>query len=195
MSQYIRMPTSQIDDIWYTWCMALIQKHTGWYSLDEAKTLTDQYLDGDGSAYLRTRRPLNSISSLLVNGTSLSDAHYLARWDGVYLRTFYQSESFIYSDYRYTGFFPEGIGNIKITYNAGGTDNLPEEYLGALQASLVLIVKEFSTLPRQEGSDQIMKRYNPNRTAEPEEALRTFGIHGKIQGILNSTLPKRILMR
>ena len=47
-------------------------------------------------------------------------------------------------------------------------------------------------IPRNEGSDQVLRKYRPDRTMMPEEVLKSYGVHGKIMGIIQANLPRRI---
>ena len=194
-ANFARITTAQLQDIWYDVALAAIENYTGWQSLTEAADISE-YIDGPGSSILVPRLPINTVSLLQIYGSSVPTSYYYVTWNGVEMRTYRPGETYETTVYfeRVTSFgdvFPFGIRNIYITYNYGGIGSLPNEYLGLVKDSLLQVIKEFSVVPRSEGSDTMLKKYRPDRTLQPEEILSNYGIHGKIKGILQATLPRR----
>ena len=197
VSRMIRMPISKIDDFWYEIVLSEIELQTGLYSLSEAQDIV-QTLDGDGSYTLSgLYKPINSVSSLSIDGASVPSNYFLVRWNEVSLRTFYNVNLVYEANLRYTQEFASGIGNISISYNAGGTANLPSHYLGALKMCIVLCLQALSTMPREEGTDQVLRNYKSinEEYARKDEVASEYGVHGKIKSIIKNTLPKRTVFK
>lgn len=182
-AEFARVNVDSIDDLWYDEILGTIEVYTGWYSLENGIDVTERR-HGSNSPLLLLKSPINSISSIIINGSLLSSSAYDYDWNKVYMI----NES---SDAP-LAVFSKGIKNIIISYNVGGTDSLPSKYLNALQMTMLLCMKEYVAIPRGEGSDQTLRKYRPDRTQAPEEVLQSQGIHGKIQGILRVNLPSRI---
>jgi hypothetical protein len=196
VAKMIRLPIAKIEDTWYDQTLGLIEQYTGLFSLSEAQDI-DDVLDGDGGYYLSLQRPLNSVSSVWMDGYTIPANYYLARWDGLYLKTYYTVNLPYESNLRYANEFTPGIGNIQISYNAGGVVNLPSKYYKSLQATIVLCLQAWATMPREEGSDQLMRNFRPvnQEYQRKDEALSERGVHGKIRDIIRTTLPKRTVMK
>lgn len=196
-ADFARVTEAQLSDLWYDIALGMVERFTGWRSLSDAKTVAE-YVDGSGSSILIPNIPINTVTSVQVHGISLPSGYYYAAWNGIELRTYRPGEDFETTVWleRVTSFgeiFPFGLKNIYVDYNYGGTASLPSEYLTAVKSALLQIIKELSTVPRTEGSDSMLKKYRPDRTMNPEEVLQNYGVHGKINGILLATLPKKRL--
>ena len=183
LAEYARINVNNIDDSWYNIILGIIEDKTGWSYLENAEDVVD-VIHGNSSPILIGKSPINSISSIVVNGSALSPSVYTYTWNKIYMKN--------NTDRAYLSVFPPGIANIQITYNVGGINSLPSTYQQALRATVLLCLKEFVAVPRNEGSDQVLKKYRPDRTMMPEEVLQSYGLHGKISGIIKSTLPLRI---
>lgn len=197
VSDMIRMPASKIRDEYYDMAIGQIQLHTGWRYLNYNVDLV-QIKDGDDSFYLQLQKPVNTVSYVKINNTPVPSAYYVVRWDGIYMKTEPQSVDLIYETSLYSpNCFSLGIGNIEVSYNCGGIANLPYEYQEAIKLAIILIIQTLSTLPREEGSDQILRNYKPqNQEYErKDESQSGVGIHGKIRDIIFKTLPRRIFAK
>lgn len=182
-AEYARMSINSIDDLWYDTTLGLIEVHTGWASLDE--TMDDvRVLHGTNTPILLVPAPINSITYIKIDDVALSDGLYHYNWNKIYMKNASTRTSL--------STFPTGIANIEVSYNVGGITSLPDEYQSALKATLLLCIKEFVAIPRNEGSDQVLRKYRPDRTMMPEETLKNYGVHGKIMGIIRANLPSRI---
>lgn len=195
VSQFIRVPVLEISDLWYDLVISLIEDYTGWYSLDYAEDIIED-IDGDGSAFLRTQIPINSVSTILLNGVGVPSSYYSTKWHGVTLKTYISDTSIIdhemfYNMYEFGFYFPIGLSNINVSYNAGGISSLPARYRNKIRTALLLCIKELSIIPRNEGSDQMMREYVPRKQTNRGEVLKRFGVHGKIMGIIESILPPK----
>jgi len=184
-AEFARVNVQSVDDIWYDNIVGIVERYTGWSHLEEAATITERF-HGNGTPFLLCQHPINSVTSIQVSNSLLSSSSYIVDWSKIYL----------INDDVGNGIplnvFKKGIKNILITYNAGGTDSLPSSYLQSLKNTLLLCLKEMIAIPRNEGSDQTLRKYRPDRTMAPEEVLQSYGIHGKIQGIIKTNLPNRI---
>lgn len=193
-ANFARVQENQLDNVWYDIALGMIEAHTGWESLTQA-TNVSEYLDGNGSSILKTRLPLNSVSLVQVVGTTVPSTYYNVAWYGLEMRSYVPGDTFqtymlLERLLAYENIFPIGIKNVYAVYNYGGTASLPSKYYNATKSALLQIIKELSTVPRTEGSDSMLKKYRPDRTMQPEEVLRSYGVHGKVYGILLATLPK-----
>lgn len=183
VAEYARINISNIDDSWYDIVLGIVENKTGWFSLENAVDVTET-VHGNNSPIMVVKAPINSITSIVANNSIISPSTYTFTWNKIYMKN--------KTDRSTLSVFPPGIANIDITYNVGGTDSLPPDYQENLRATLLLCLKEFVAVPRNEGSDQMLKKYRPDRTMMPEEVLQSYGLHGKISGIIKSLLPNGI---
>lgn len=190
--EFIRVPTLDIQDLWYDMALGLIEDHTGW-TLEAQSGITER-ANGSGTDILETEIfPIQSVSSIVIESNGLSSGFYTTRWNWIQLLSYRGEDITDYGGLYSITEFPFGIGNVTITYNAGGYDSLPNKYKRATQLTMLMLIKEISTNFRGEGSDQMYKKYRPDRTQNPEEVLLNYGQHGKMQGILKANLPIRRL--
>ena len=194
VATFARVTQDMLRDVWYTTALGHIERYTGWQKLTAAENITE-YVDGSGDAILTPRVPINTVTTIQVHGTPLPSGYWASTWDGIRLRSYRPGESFETTVFleRTTSFgeiFPFGLSNIYLSYNVGGIASLPVEYSEAVKEALLLVIKEFSVVPRMEGSDSMLKKYRPDRTMVPEEVLHNYGLHGKINGILRAILPQ-----
>lgn len=188
VASFIRVPEDRMMDVWYDMSIGLIEDHTGWYL--DAQTNITELTSGNGSNFLVPDVvPIASVSSIRIEGSLVPPTHYVTSWDMIQLKS-YRSDDILQSDMLYSiGEFNLGTRNIEIVYNSAGYNGLPRKYKEALKSCIFFICKEFSVNFRGEGSDQMMRKYRPDRTMNPEEVLMSYGQHGKIKGILNTILP------
>lgn len=182
VANFARINEDNIDDIWYDTVLGIIETNTGWYSLEESMDVID-ITHGHGSPILYVKSPINSVAYLKVDGATVSSSLYYASWEKIYIKN--------NSDRTYLSVIKPGIANVEISYNIGGITALPSNYQESLKAVLLLCIKELIAIPRNEGSDQTLRKYRPDRTMMPEETLKNYGVHGKINGIIRSQLPAR----
>lgn len=189
VAKNIRVAAPDIQDIWYDSAIGLVERFTGW-NLVAAQSYTE-YGDGNGSEIFTPEvLPLNSVSSLKISTQLIPSTAYLVRWDGVYFKTPEVLPTTPYTtSLIYYNHFPFGIGNVYIEYNGGGITNLPSKYSSYLPMTLTYIIKELSVLFRNEGSDNVLEKYRPDRSQVKEEVLQNYGIHGKVRGIIKSWYP------
>lgn len=186
--QFIRVPTIEIQDLWYDLAVGLIEEHTGW-TLTAQSGITER-VNGTGADYLETEKfPISAVTSIVVEASSLSSSFFAVRWNMIQLLSYRGEDITDYGGLYSINEFPFGIGNVTVVYNAGGHTSLPNKYLRATQMTILMLIKEISTNFRGEGSDQRYKTYRPDRTQNPEEVLLNYGQHGKMQGILKANLP------
>lgn len=183
LATYARININNIDESWYEIVLGIIEDRTGWNYLEDAQDVVD-IVHGNGSPILAVRSPINSVSSIVINGATLASSAYTFTWNKIYMVN--------NTDRTSLSVFSPGISNIRLSYNIGGIDSLPNHYQQALRSTLLLCLKEFVAIPRNEGSDQILKKYRPDRTMMPEEVLQSYGLHGKISGIIKTQLPQRV---
>lgn len=194
-ASYCRVVASFLRPEWYTLALGAIENYTGWYSLDEAETVQD-YFDGSGSSHLRPLFPINSVTSIQVHGITVPAAYYYVKWNAIQMRSYRPDQSYATTllldrETAYGTVFPYGMKNIYVDFNVGGTASLPAKYLNNLRLCLLMIIKEFTVMPRGEGSDYKMNKWRPDRTLNPEEVLTSYGVHGKINGIIRAFLPRK----
>ena len=189
VAKNIRIAAPDIQDLWYDSAVGLVERFTGWNLLSPQDYT--QYGDGNGSEiFMPEVLPINSVSLLKILGQEIPITSYLVRWDGVYFKTPEVLSSTPYTtSLVYYNRFPFGIGNVYIEYNAGGPANLPNKYAAYLPMTLTYIIKELSVLFRNEGSDSVLEKYRPDRSQVKEEVLQSYGIHGKVRGIIKSWYP------
>lgn len=197
VAEYCRTTQQFLRDEWYDSALGMVEDHTGWYSLTTPIDV-DEYVSGNGSAILVPKTPINSVTSVYVQGTLLPAVYYYVAWNGIEIVTYRPGEVYdvtVQLGYRlnWGEVFPDGLRNIRLVYNVGGMTSLPTEYQYKFKLAMLMIIKELSTVPRNEGSDTMLNKYRPDRTMLPEEVLTSYGMHGKINGILNSVLPKQRL--
>lgn len=193
-SEYARYPANNINDLWYDIVVGLVESHTGWESLNAVADPRTDTFSGLGSSFLPLAIPLVSVSSLKVLGVELPASYYKVRWDGIELSTYRPQQVIVQAPYfdiftQYGSIFPFGTNNIEATFTYGGYENLPRNLQTSLQGVMLMIIKEFTVMPRNEGSDQIMKAYKSG--LHTDEALKKAGMHGKISGILADFMPMR----
>lgn len=182
-AQYARMAIGSIDDLWYDTTLGIIETYCGWSNLEEAVDITET-MHGNNSPILIVKAPIVSVTSISVDGTIISPTLYKYNWNKIYMTN--------NSDRTSLSVFQRGIMNVVVSYRVGGISSLPEHYQDALKATMLLCIKEMVAVPRNEGSDQTLRKYRPDRTMMPEETLKNYGIHGKIMGIVKAQLPGRI---
>jgi len=196
-ANFARVTEPQLQDVWYDAALALIENYTGWHSLEVPKTASE-YVDGNGSQILHPNLPVNSVNLIQIHGQTVPSAYYHVNWYGVEMRTYipgdvYISHMLFERKLGAQNIFPYGIKNIYIEYSYGGTSSMPKRLVDNIKWGLLQIIKEISTVPKNEGSDSMLKKYRPDRTLLPEEVLSNYGLHGKIRGILMATFPKQKL--
>lgn len=189
---FIRVPLDEIQDLWYDLALGLVEEHTGWTLTPEAD-ITER-VNGTGADYIETEKfPISSVSSVTIESSSLSLGFMAARWNMIQLLSYRGEDITNYGGLYSINEFPYGIGNVTVVYSCGGALSLPNRYYRTVQMTMLMLIKEISTNFRGEGSDQMYKKYRPDRTQNPEEVLLNYGQHGKMQGILKTNLPKRRL--
>lgn len=189
-SQFIRVALSEVQDIWYDMAVGLIEEHTGW-TLTAESSITER-VDGLGTDYFELKKyPIASVTSVTLQGSAVNSNYYNVEWDKVRLYSYRGEDLTLYTGLYSLDYFPYGSGNLTVVYNAGGYASLPNRYLQAVKACILMVCKEFSTNFRGEGSDQMYRKYRPDRTQNPEEVLMSYGQHGKITGILKAFLPRK----
>lgn len=189
-SDFVRVPLSKMEDIWYDMAIGLIEDHTGW-TLTATSAITERVAGNGTDILMVSKYPISSVTSVTVEGVSLNSSYYGVYWDSIQLYSYRGEDITLYTGLYSINWFPYGVGNITVVYNAGGYSSLPNNYLQAVRACILMVCKEFSTNFRGEGSDQMYKKYRPDRTQNPEEVLLNYGQHGKINGILAKFLPQR----
>lgn len=192
VSKFVRIPQSDIEEIWYEIAQGFIEEHTGW-SLNENLAVTEK-IDGTGAIHVEPSYvPLSSVTELKLQGSVVPSTHYQVNWDSIRLLSYRGDDITIYDNIYSIAEFTFGVGNVEVTYNCGGYDSLPSKYQYAVRACFLYIIKELSVFYRGEGSDQMLRTYRPDRTQNPEEVLINYGSHGKIYGILSKFLPEKKL--
>lgn len=190
VKDFIRVPQSDMQDIWYDMAVGLIEEHTGW-NLTATLGITEK-TDGNGTDFLAVQNaPIASVASVKVEGDTIPSGYYHVRWDSIRLLSYRGEDVSLYNGLYSITHFPFGVGNIEIVYDGGGATALPNKYLQSVKSCILMVCKEFSTNFRGEGSDQMYRKYRPDRTQNPEEVLLNYGQHGKITGILKAFLPTR----
>lgn len=190
VSKFVRVPLTEMQDIWYEMAVGLIEEFTGW-TLTAQSAITER-VDGNGTDFIMVNRfPISAVTSLTLEGSSISSTYYGVTWDSIKLYSYRGEDITIYTGLYAINYFPYGSGNITVVYNAGGYASLPNKYYQSVRSCLFMIIKEFSTNFRGEGSDQMYKKYRPDRTQNPEEVLLNYGQHGKIMGIIKAFLPQK----
>lgn len=189
-SKFIRIPQSEIQDFWYDVSIGLIEQHTGW-TLDIVDNI-DEKIDGTDSTHIEvTQFPISSVSQVKVMGDIIPSSYYAVKWNMIQLLSYRGEDVSIYNGLYSIDVFPYGVGNVQVIYDCGGVNSLPNKYKQAVTMCLLMLCKEISTNFRGEGSDQILRKFRPDRTQNPEEVLINYGQHGKMEGILKALLPKR----
>jgi hypothetical protein len=195
-SEFARIPVANMNDIWYDIAISAVERHTGFQSLEtQVDAPITHTFSGTGASFIELYKPLVNVTSLRVLNVELPTTFYTVRWDGIELNTYRPYPvimSTVYFDYfTNNGFiFPVGTNNVQATFTYGGFMNLPSSLQGTIKMAMLLILKELTVPPRNEGSDQIMKSYGANRNTS--EVLMIGGVHGKIQAILQSVTPLRV---
>lgn len=184
-ANYARVNIQNIDDYWYTNIVGMIEKYTGWRYLNDATSVTERY-HGTGTPFLAIHAPINTITSIVVSTATISSSLYSYDWNKVYLINDELNAGYAHN------VFKQGIKNVVVNYNVGGTSSLPVHLSESLQQTMLMCLKELIAIPRNEGSDQTLRKYRPDRTMMPEEVLKSYGVHGKIQGIMKANLPMRL---
>lgn len=182
LAEFARISAGSIDDIWYDATLGIIETFTGWSHLEEPvnKIYTTH---GHNSPILVSLSPINTVNSITVNSKVISPSLYFVSWDKIYMKNDDENRNMV---------FVRGFGNITVDFNIGGTSAIPDHFQQALKGTLLLCLKEMVAIPRNEGSDQVLRKYRPDRTMMPEEVLKSYGVHGKIMGIVQANLPRRI---
>lgn len=189
VSSFIRVPEDRMVDDWYDMAIGHIESHTGWY-LDPVLNITE-IISGAGADYIVPDYvPISSVTSIQVNGITVPPTYYVVSWDMIQLKS-HRPDDVTAAQMLYTiNDFTLGSKNINISYSSSGYNGLPRKYKEPVKLCIYFICKEISVNFRGEGSDQIMRKYRPDRTMNPEEVLMGYGQHGKIMGILNTLLPQ-----
>jgi len=183
VSNFARISAGSIEDMFYDTTLGVVETFTGWSNL-EAPINIIHTAHGHGSPILLAHAPINSVASITVNGAVISPSLYYVSWDKIYMKNSEENPRL--------QVFKRGFANIELAYNIGGIASIPENYQQSLKATLLLCIKEMVAIPRNEGSDQVLRKYRPDRTMMPEEVLKSYGVHGKIMGIIQANLPRRI---
>lgn len=192
VANYVRFPVNNLRDAWYDQAIGIIEGFTGW-SLTEENNITE-VLDGTGTSDLKPEKiPISSVTSINISGINIPTSYYYVTWSGIKLKSHRDFSVQLSSGLYEIIDFPYGVANITIEYSCGGFNILPRKYQEAIKAATFMIIKEYTVIPRSEGSDQVMRTYRPDRTMLPEEVLMNYGTHGKIRGILNAMLPQERL--
>ncbi len=121
-----------IEDMFHDTTFAVTETFTGWSNL-EAPVDIVHTAHGHGSPILLAHAPINSVTSITVNGVVISPSLYYVSWDKIYMKNSEENPRL--------QVFKRGFANIEVAYNIGGIASIPENYQQSLKATLLLCIK------------------------------------------------------
>jgi len=173
---------SDLRDIWYNMATGIVGRIAGIWNVGAPTSITE-VRDGRDLPRIDVHQPpISAVTSVTVDGYSV-DSAYIS----------YDTTSIVLSDSGYTGnpyaddqVITEGDKNVTLVYTSG-TSTI--DYSVALVVAL--IIKELANLHTMEGSEAVIQFYRPGQSAATEDPLIRWGIHGKIEGIIETFLGKK----
>lgn len=180
VSGFANIPEARLLDVYHTWVADLIDNWIG-NSYRNSAEFTETH-SGDGSAMMHVNNPfIQAVSSLVVGGVSYSADEYMVTPYGVVLIQADDDES--------ERVFPNGVGNIVITYT-GNAGTVP----GAVQLAATHMVSVIAQVSIREGAD-LSNRYSRTIKTEGEETMVAVnGLQTTLTDIMKKYLPRRIFV-
>lgn len=164
---------SELPDQWSEQVEALIRQHMRMPYLGVSQAINNEMHSGDGTSVLLARKPpIISVSSLLVNGLSLTANDYVVFESFVQLKT---------------GNFPKDRLNITFSYTSGQTVIPPQVRLCA--ASMIVAMLNYY---RRMGSDSSFRYATPDRQIGEDSASRNVGLTSHLVAIMRRLLPRSL---
>lgn len=181
-----------LQDDWSDWTEALIAEHYGYAYIGTTATVTDEVHNGDGTPFLYVKYPpIVSVTSVEVGSTTptaLTSTSYKVFDDHIELINSPTSPlSMSMSGVRAT--FPEGVGNILVTY-VSGLATVP----GIVELTATQMIAEISKFNQRGGADFTMKYTGQTNTrGQAMGVVAVRGLSATLQSIMKNNLRKRVI--
>jgi hypothetical protein len=169
----IGVSESVLQDGWYDMAVALIQRRSKIHNIADPKTVTETHYIWDFPVVFVRQNPILAVSSVSVDGVELSADKYS-----------YDSRQIFILD---TTFNTNDKKTVLVSFSSG-TDQT--DY--AVAACIALVIKEFANMRTMEGSETLIQFYRPGQSKATERPLVEWGIQGKINGIIDAFLGRKL---
>lgn len=181
------LPENEIEDGWSDYVQDMIKEYTG-IDYGSSNTYTEDY-DGTGTSVLRLKhRPVTSISSLSVDGTSMTSSEYKVYDTYVELVQNYGRP--IQEAMGSTGsIFPVGQKNVSVTYVAGESAPRRVAFCAALMVTII------ANVAKRGGADSIIPITRREREYGVPVRAPLYGLHGKLYEVMESMLSAKVKYR
>lgn len=161
---------AELQDFWSETVEGLIRQHKGTPHLGEPLAIANEYHDGDGSNVLVVDKPpIASVSSLAVNGASLTSSDYIVSNNIIKL----VSQT-----------FPEGTANVIVSYSSGSSANV-DPVVRFCAATMIVAIINYKGRAGAEGSIKMAQRDTRYGSQTPNV---NTGLIAHLKGIMEQIL-------
>lgn len=160
----------ELRDEWSDMVEALIKQYLGQPNLGEAVTITDEYLNGDGSTVMAVKSPpIDTVISLIVDGVTLTAGDYVV------------FESYIHLKY---AVFPRGNLNVVLSYT---TKSTVSEIVRLAAVAMIISIVNYR---KRGGADASLKWSSLDSKIGEQTPGVSLGLTEHLNGVMKSILRK-----
>lgn len=168
-------PIAEADlrDFWSETVEGLIKQYMGAPYLGAPTSISGEYYNGDGTPILVVKSPpIQSVQSLVADGSSYSSSEYLLSENTITLKN---------------GVFPVGTGNITLTYTSGNLANV-DPVVRLCAATMVVAMINYRG---RAGADSSLK-FAQAETREGEKSANiNVGLVSHLRSIMHTMLRRK----
>lgn len=167
------IPLSDLQDQWSDMVEGLIKSHLGEPHLGSEQAITDEYHDGDGTYFLRVRKPpIVSVEAVTIGNLTLTSTDYVVFSGYVQLKD---------------RVFPRGNLNVTISYTSGAT--VVSDNIRLCAAAMIVAMINYR---KRMGADASLKWGAPLDMKVGEESpSQNIGLTSHLVTIMKRTLKRR----
>jgi hypothetical protein len=161
-----------LEDDWYYMAVGLIERRTGIHNIASPLSVTEKHFVWDFPAITVKAHPILAITQVSLDGVVLESSEY----------TWNSRQVFLLSTVPFDN-------NRKIAEVVFSSGTVASNY--AMATCIAFVIKELTALRTMEGANTLIQFYRPGQSKATEQPLVEWGLHGKINGIIDSFLGKR----
>jgi hypothetical protein len=173
VAELIGVSSSILRDEWYDIAVALIERYTGRKNIASPRNIVESHYVWDTPIITVRNPPILQVGYIKIEGTLLPTNAY--SW--TQRQILFDSGKLNLHERRH----------VEVGYVSGTTDT---DF--AVGACIAFVVKELANMRTMEGAESLIQFYKPGRSTATEEPLREWGQHGKIKGIIEAFLGRKL---
>jgi hypothetical protein len=164
------IPQTELKDSWSDEVEDLIRQHLGAPYLGLTQEIVDEYYDGDGTVFLRVRKPpIISVEAISISGVALTSDDYVVFPTQIQLKD---------------RVFPRGNLNVRLSYTSGS-----EVIPGSVRICAAAMIAAIINYRKRMGSDASLKWGAPLDMKVGEESpSQNIGLTSHLVTIMKRTL-------